>query len=70
MIGIKDNTLGIDSYTLPSNELMLKKPQFGKCSKGKNLTFAEEVMKRKQWVPGPQYINIDNWNNLLPKRAG
>lgn len=27
-------------------------------------------MAKKKWVPGPQYIKIDEWKDLLPKNAG
>ena len=69
-VGTSKKGLGVANYITPSNEMLLKRVTHGKVSKSKNLTFAEAIMAKKKWVPGPQYIKVDDWNNHLPKNSG
>jgi hypothetical protein len=51
--------------------MLLKKPNLGKSNKEKSLSFAEGIMKKKAWIPGPaNYSKIDHWNTMLPKNTG
>ena len=74
MTGQKNELFGIRNYSIPRNEPLIplekRKIPLGKSDKSKNLSFAEQIINKKKWVPGPQYQQIDNWNNLLPKRTG
>jgi hypothetical protein len=49
-------------YAAPSNEMLLRKNQFGQTAKETNKSFIEQVMKKKAWVPGPIYKRDINWN--------
>jgi hypothetical protein len=40
-------SFGHDFYDLPSNEMLLKRVQFGHTDKLKHISFAEEVQKKK-----------------------
>ena len=45
---------GIEGYTMPSNEMWHnRKILNGKSNKEKFLTFAESIIKKRSWVPGP-----------------
>lgn len=57
-------------YKGPSNEMLLKKIQFGTSSKEANKSFIEQVIKKKAWVPGPIYKRDIDWNTNLPKFDG
>jgi len=46
--------------------MRLKKPLLGKADKGKGASFAEQIMKKKAWVPGPQYQKLTEWSALRP----
>jgi hypothetical protein len=61
---------GIPNYVAPSNEMLMKKPSMGKFLKCKNTSWAEAMIQKKKWVPGPQYQKIQNWNTLIPKNSG
>ena len=69
-VGTSRAQLGIPNYVTPSNEMLLKKPSLGKVLKSKNISFAEAIIQKKKWVPGPQYLKVENWNSLLPKNNG
>jgi len=74
MIGQKNDRFDSNNYPLPKPlpivPLEKRKLSLGKISKGKNITFAEQVILKKKWIPGPGYIKLDNWSTLLPKNAG
>ena len=57
-------------YHSPSNEMLMKKIPFGKSNKEKGSSFAEQVMKKKAWVPGPIYKREIDWATTLPKNNG
>ena len=57
-------------YDPPSNEMLQKKIPLGISSKEKNMSFAEQVMKKKAWVPGPIYNREIDWNKTIPKNTG
>ena len=48
----------------------MKRPLLGKADKSKAGTFAEQIMKKKAWVPGPQYQKLEEWNSLTPTGGG
>jgi uncharacterized phage protein gp47/JayE len=51
--------------------MLLKRIPNGKANKEKSLTFAENIMKKRAWVPGPaNYSKIENWSTSLPKNSG
>lgn len=52
-VGTSKKGQHIANYIAPSNEMHLKRITHGKVSKSKNLTFAEAIMAKKKWVPGP-----------------
>lgn len=52
-VGTSKINLGLVNYITPSNEMLFKKPTNGKILKSKNLSFAEQIMAKKKWVPGP-----------------
>ena len=68
--GTTKEIVGIPNYQGPSNEMLLKKVTHGKILKGKFVTFAEEIMNKKKWVPGPIYVKQENWHTRLPKNLG
>lgn len=69
-VGTSKQSLGLANYISPSNEMHFKKAIQGKISKSKHLSFAEGIMASKKWVPGPQYIKMDDWGTMLPKDHG
>lgn len=69
-VGTSKKGQHIANYIAPSNEMHLKRITHGKVSKSKTLSFAEAIMAKKKWVPGPQYIKVDDWNTHLPKNSG
>ena len=42
---------GMKDYYLPSNEMLLKSPAFGKSDKNKNMSFIAQIEKTNAWVP-------------------
>lgn len=49
-------------YEIPSNEMLLKRVKYGAASKGKNFSFAEQVMRDRAWLPSPsQYLTHTDW---------
>ena len=71
---IVDNSLnvsefGMPFYKSPSNEMLLKRIQYGPSDKEKKLSFAEQVQNKKSWVPGPNYTLTQDWP-ILPAKSG
>ena len=48
----------------------MKKVPFGFTDKEKNLTFAEQIQKKKAWVPGPIYNRDIDWKTHIPPTKG
>ena len=48
----------------------MKKIPLGLSDREKNLSFAEKVMKKKSWVPGPIYNREINWKTHIPQTHG
>ena len=62
---------GLSGYTMPTNEMMFKKPKFGTVNQKKLLRFAEEIMKQKSFIPGVgTYSKVDEWKDLMPPASG
>lgn len=53
--GLSDMKYGMGFYKTPSNEMLLKRVHNGQTSKKKLFTFADEILKKKKGIPGPQY---------------
>lgn len=64
------NEYGHSFYKTPSNEMLMKKIPMGLSSKEKNFTFAEQIQKKKAWVPGPIYNREIDWKTNIPKNKG
>ena len=47
MVGLKKNLFGIPNYVTVKNDLIFKKPPFGKCDRAKNVSFVEHIMNKK-----------------------
>ena len=61
----------MEAYYTPSNEMRdWKKPLLGKADKSKLVTFADAIIKKKAWVPGPCYTKLYEWNSMKPKDHG
>jgi hypothetical protein len=69
-VGTSKKEMSLPNYVAPSNEMHLKRITHGKVSKSKHLSFAAAIMAKKKWVPGPQYIKVDDWNTHMPKNTG
>lgn len=71
MIGKDGSELGVSGYTVPTNEMMFKKPKFGSVNQKKICRFAEEMMKQKSYIPGVgSYTKVDEWKDLVPPASG
>jgi len=57
----KVQAFGMGLYSCPSNEMLMKKAPFGSSKREKSLSFCENIMKQKAWVPGPS--NYTKHNN-------
>lgn len=61
-------------YKAPNNDWIYKglnNAPLGKVNKQKFLTFAENIMAKKKWVPGPgTNQKIDQWDKMLGKNNG
>ena len=61
----------MEQYYCPSNEMRdWKRPLLGKAEKSKLSTFADQIIKKKAWVPGPVYTQLYEWNAMKPKDHG
>jgi len=69
-VGTGKPDFGMEFYEATSNKMRDKKPMFGKSDKSRICTFAEQIIKKKGWVPGPVYTKLYDWNGMKPKDHG
>lgn len=50
--------------------MLLKSIPLGLADKSKNPSFAERIMKKNSWVPGPIYNRDIDWKTHIPKNHG
>ena len=68
----KVQAFGIGLYSCPSNEMLMKKVPFGPSKREKSLSYCENIMKKKAWVPGPtNYTAYNNdWSKMRHEKSG